>query len=166
MQTSGSVCTPTVLTALVLYPLWILHMFAQTSLTCEPVDCLIQLPFWSLDSLRPFTIDFQCKEVIMRNRLQRCCSFKLWVHFIYTQHIFACMLSRFSCVRLCATLWTVASPAPLSMGFSRQEYWSGVPALLQGIFPTQELNLLLFCRLHWQVSSLPLVLPGKPPAYL
>ena len=26
------------------------------------------------------------------------------------------------------------------MGFSRQEYWSGVPCLLQGIFPTQELN--------------------------
>ena len=32
-----------------------------------------------------------------------------------------------SCVRLCATLWTVAHQAPLSMGFSRQEYWSGLP---------------------------------------
>ena len=30
-------------------------------------------------------------------------------------------------VRLLATLWTVAYQAPLSMGFSRQEYWSGVP---------------------------------------
>ena len=27
-----------------------------------------------------------------------------------------------------ATLWTVASQAPLSMGFSRQEYWSGLPS--------------------------------------
>ena len=35
------------------------------------------------------------------------------------------------------TLWTVAQEAPLSMGFSRQEYWSGFYALLQGIFPTQ-----------------------------
>ena len=33
----------------------------------------------------------------------------------------------FSCVRLFATLWTVAHQAPLSMGFSRREYWSGLP---------------------------------------
>ena len=32
-----------------------------------------------------------------------------------------------SCVRLLATPWTAASQAPLSMGFCRQEYWSGVP---------------------------------------
>ena len=37
------------------------------------------------------------------------------------------LLSPFSCVRLCATLWTIALQAPLSMGFSRQEYWSGLP---------------------------------------
>ena len=39
----------------------------------------------------------------------------------------ACMLSRFSHVRLCATLQTAAHQAPLSLGFSRQEYWSGLP---------------------------------------
>ena len=40
----------------------------------------------------------------------------------------ACMQSRFSCVRLCETLWTAAHQAPpLSTGFSRQEYWSGLP---------------------------------------
>ena len=33
-----------------------------------------------------------------------------------------------SCVRLLATPWTTAHQAPLSMGFSRQEYWSGVPS--------------------------------------
>ena len=37
------------------------------------------------------------------------------------------LLSRFSCVRLLETPWTAAYQAPLSMGFSRQEYWSGVP---------------------------------------
>ena len=37
------------------------------------------------------------------------------------------LLSRFSCVRLLATSWTAAYQAPPSMGFSRQEYWSGVP---------------------------------------
>ena len=38
-----------------------------------------------------------------------------------------CVLSHFSCVRLFATPWTVALQAPLSMGFSRQEYWNGLP---------------------------------------
>ena len=42
------------------------------------------------------------------------------------------MLSRFSCVRLCVTPGTAAHQAPLSMGFSRQEYWSGLP------FPSPE----------------------------
>ena len=37
------------------------------------------------------------------------------------------MLSRFSPVRLCVTQWTVARQAPLSVGFPRQEYWSGLP---------------------------------------
>ena len=32
-----------------------------------------------------------------------------------------------SCVQLFVTLWTVAGQTPLSMGFSRQEYWSGLP---------------------------------------
>ena len=37
------------------------------------------------------------------------------------------LLSHFSHVRLCATPWTAAYRAPPSMGFSRQEYWSGLP---------------------------------------
>ena len=37
------------------------------------------------------------------------------------------LLSCFSHVRLCATPWTAAHQAPLSMGFSRQEHWSGLP---------------------------------------
>ena len=38
----------------------------------------------------------------------------------------ACVRSRFSSVRLFSALWTVALQAPVSMGFSRQEYWSGL----------------------------------------
>ena len=37
------------------------------------------------------------------------------------------LLSPFSRVRLCATPWTAAYQAPPSMGFSRQEYWRGLP---------------------------------------
>ena len=51
-----------------------------------------------------------------------------------------CVPIRFSDVGLFATLWTVAHQASLSMGFSRQEYWSGCHALPQGIFPTQGSN--------------------------
>ena len=42
------------------------------------------------------------------------------------------------------------------MGFSRQEYWSGLHGLLQGIFLTQGSNPCLLCLLHWQAGSLPL----------
>ena len=39
----------------------------------------------------------------------------------------ACILSHCSCVQLFPTVWTVALQAPLSTGFPRQEYWSGLP---------------------------------------
>ena len=42
------------------------------------------------------------------------------------------MLSHFGHVQLFATLWTVAHQAPLSMGFPRQEYWSGLLCPLSG----------------------------------
>ena len=51
-----------------------------------------------------------------------------------------CVLSRFSHVRLCATPWTVAHLAPLSVGFSRQEYWSGLPCPPPGDLPNPEVK--------------------------
>ena len=65
-----------------------------------------------------------------------------------------CVLSRFSCVQLFATPYTVACQVPLSIEFSRQEYWSGYHALLQEVFLTQGSNPGLLCLLHWQVDSL------------
>ena len=59
-----------------------------------------------------------------------------------------------SCVRLFVTPWSIAYQAPPSMEFSRQEYWSGLHFLLQGIFPTQGSNLHLWCLLHWHVCVL------------
>ena len=53
-----------------------------------------------------------------------------------------------------ATLWAVVHKVPLSMEFSRQEYWEWVANfLLQGIILTQESNPHLPCLLHWQVDS-------------
>ena len=45
------------------------------------------------------------------------------------------MLSHFGRVRLFVTSWTVACQAPLSMGFSRQEYWRGLPFPPPGDLP-------------------------------
>ena len=50
-------------------------------------------------------------------------------------HPIACMLNRFSCVRFSVTLWTVAHLGTLCLGFSRQEYWSGLPCSPLGDFP-------------------------------
>ena len=47
----------------------------------------------------------------------------------------ACVLSRFILVRLFATPWAVAHQAPLSVGFSKQEYWSGLPHPPPGDLP-------------------------------
>ena len=47
----------------------------------------------------------------------------------------ASVLSHSMCVQLCATPWTEVCKAPLSMGFSRREYWNGFPCPLPGDLP-------------------------------
>ena len=49
-----------------------------------------------------------------------------------------------SCIQLLATPWTAAYQAPLSMGFARQEYWSGVPSPSPPLHPS-----------HWQNANNP-----------
>ena len=54
----------------------------------------------------------------------------VYVHMcvcVHSAYVYVCLLSGFSHVQLFATLWIVAHQAPLSMGFLRQEYWSGLP---------------------------------------
>ena len=57
-----------------------------------------------------------------------------------TYPIGLCMLSFFDHVWLFATLWTIADQAPLSMGFSRQEYCSGLPCPSPGDCPYSEIQ--------------------------
>ena len=91
-------------------------------------------------------------------------SFPLCIHksLLYVCISLACMLSHFSCVLLFATPWTVACQAPLSMGFSRQEYWSELPCPPPedlpnpGIEPTSVMSPAL------QGDSLLPAQPGKP----
>ena len=74
------------------------------------------------------------------------------------------MLSCFSPVQLFATPWTVACQAPLCMGFSQQEYWSGLPCPSPGDLPDTEIEPVSPACLALQVYSLPTEPPGKPQA--
>ena len=55
-------------------------------------------------------------------------------------HYFFLLLSCFSRVQFFVTPWTVAYSAPLSMEFSRQEYWSGLPCPSPGDFPDPKIQ--------------------------
>ena len=76
--------------------------------------------------------DISFSATLCRARVQSFCH-KLWL-------IYSCPCVHayclFSHVRFCVTLWTLACQAPLSMGFTRQEYWSGLHAFLQEISST------------------------------
>ena len=67
-----------------------------------------------------------------------------------------CVLSH---VKLFATSWAVAHQVPLSMGFSRQEYWSGLPFLSPGDLPDPGMELRSPAL---QADSLLTEPPGKP----
>ena len=67
------------------------------------------------------------KNVRGPNHLIHTVRWKCWLH--------ACVLSHFGHLQLCLTPWTVAHHALLSIGFSRQEYWSGFPCPPPGHLP-------------------------------
>ena len=75
------------------------------------------------------------------------------------------MLCHFSFVWLCGTLSTVAHQAPLSMGFSRQEYWSRLPGMIsKGSSWPRDWTCVSYVPCIGRLASLPkLVPPRKPP---
>ena len=74
-------------------------------------------------------------------------------------HSCAVVLSCLSHVQLFETPWTVARQAPLSIGFSRQEYWRGSPCPLPGNLPNPGIETR---SPTLQADSLPSKPPGKP----
>ena len=105
-------------------------------------------------------------DLTQRQSLYRGCHVRMKsLSWTLIQFVHVCMLS---CVWLFVTPWTVACQAPLSTGFSRQEYWSGLPFASPGTVLSQGSNpCLLLCRwiLHcwairearnpvWLISSL------------
>ena len=73
------------------------------------------------------------------------------LQFIYRFLVHTCMLSHFSYE---VNLWTVASQALLSMGFSRQEYWSELSCPPQGDLPNSEIEPLSPASPAFQKDSL------------
>ena len=85
------------------------------------------------------------------------CTFNIIIIFLW-----ACVLNCFSCVQLFATPWTVACQAPLSMGFSRQKYWRGLPYPSPGDLPNPGIEPASLKYPALAEGSLPLAPPGKP----
>ena len=72
------------------------------------------------------------------------------------------VLSHFSHVQLVETLWTTACQASSSIGFSRQEYWSGLPCPPPGHIPNPGIEAASPGTPAWQADSSPGEPPGKP----
>ena len=110
-------------------------MRTQLCLTlCSPMDCSPQIPL---------SMEFSRQECWSGLPLPECSQGELPYSIISKMNLgvlsllcaCVCTLSHFSRVRLFATPWTTAHQAPPSMGFSRQEYWSGLPFPSPGDLP-------------------------------
>ena len=141
----------------------------------------MSLMFWislwtRMDSLRPSSIFVFSQLPGDPVREQVTLSFRVAENSSFNRtHLFALIQSKGGAGRFCfwaeyvcyslshvwlfVTLWTVAHPAPLSMGFSRQEYWSGLPFHSPGALPNPGIE-------PWspklQAVSLQSEPPGKP----
>ena len=104
----------------------------------------------------------QCKEIEESNRMRKTRDLVKKIRHTDTNNIAlgisiticARMLSCYSRVRLFATPWTVACQDPLSIGFSRQEYWSGLPFPPPQDLPNPRIELVCPEAPALQVDSL------------
>ena len=142
--------------------------------SCIPINFLL-LSFsatWDLMPLRNTILAPQYILLIINTHLFRPVTNLLYI-YIYIYIFGHAMWYLISLCAVCATLLSVLSDSVQPHGLQSARLpcpWDSPGkdtrvrcyALLQGIFPTQGLNLWLSCLLHWQVGSLPLVPPGKP----
>ena len=98
--------------------------------SCEPLVTV----FSSTDLYITVLCVFLLKDILLN-----ICYLFIYIELMAKDIVHACMLSHFSCVRLWAT---VACQAPLSMGFSREEYWNGLPCPSPGDLPDPGIEFL------------------------
>ena len=121
------------------FPLLIGHL----DLESRASKSAIAIPSWSLD--------YGCRAYAALTPIWQYLEMWLW-------NVIMCMFSH---VQLFATPWTVAHQTLLSMGFSRQEYWSGFHFLLQGIFPIQGSNYISYVScIGWTLCLMSPALAG------
>ena len=87
-------------------------------------------------------------------------------HYRFMSVSQVCVLSHFIRFWLSAALWTVAHQAPLSMGFARREYWSGLPFPTPGGLPHPGMEPRSPTSPEWAGGLFTTLPPGKPNYYL
>ena len=113
------------------------------------------------------------KKITSRTMLFKNCNCSMYCYTIISEsvsvqwekrrkYVHVCVLSRFSPVRLFATSGTVTCQAPLSIGFSRQKYWSGLPCPPPGNLPNPGIEPVSRTSPAFQADSLPLSHWGSP----
>ena len=119
---------------------WILYQRSLYWATREALICTVG----SKNTLESITTPGCCNNLTVSD----------WI--IFTR---LCVLSHFSPLWLFATLWTVVHQPPPSMGFSRQEYWIGLPFPSPGDLPDPGVEGLLSCIGRGFFTAEP---PGSP----
>ena len=121
---------------------------------------------WSAVGLSKCQLGFMIWDTFQVDFCQRCSSKKGERSILFVQ-----LLNKFICCQLLSrvclfmTPWTIALQAPLSMGFSRQEYWSGLPLsspehlLHSGIKPASPALQVVSCIVGQFFTAEP---PAKP----
>ena len=122
--------------------------------------------FWAIiikNSFQPYTVQPNATlnlQLVIRSPISLALRKSVFVFvFVFNKISIMCEISHFNHIQLFVTLWTIAHQAPLSMGFSRQEYLRGLPCSIPGDLPDPGIKPT---SLALQMDSLPLVLPGKP----
>ena len=102
----------------------------------------------SLQVIDRFIFSFFPGSVLRHYTFLELCAFLLRLS-VLLEYNCCCMLSHFSRGQLFVTLWTTAHQSPLSMEFSRQEYWSGLPFPPPGDLPDPGIELMSLVSPAW-----------------
>ena len=134
------------------------HVIHSKSPTCEPSSCKLSKMQMYYQSIPVQYYIANCISWVPRLTLQDLTNALPERNSMVCRELTVCMrmLSHFSRVQLFVTLWTVAHWAPLSMGLSRQEYWSWVamPSARGSSWPSDRICLsYISCRGRWVFTT-------------
>ena len=141
--------------------IFFIHSSFNGYLDCFHVLAIVNSAAWTLGCTYPFRSCFSpdiCPGVGLLDHQAT-----LLLGFVEPPYCYPwAVLSCFSCVRLFAILWTIACQVPLSMGFSRQEYWSELPCSPPGDLLDPEMEPAAPVAPALQADSLLLSHRGSP----